>query len=318
MPGVVGRQLFQSVVPGYAWTERGRDGESAVSVVRFKTPDQAALDETAADLSILSFIFSQNLERALSEDGDEMGAYKLGIPMLLQTGGQSVEASYIEGFGAVFDMKVRFPLVRPADADKESQTSPANSEWEQARRALAGDTQSDPRSANPFEKTVHFNPKLVETLKKRVIQLLGNASHLRHVQPDEWVAVTFSGPPNVVTPNSGVGSASAGGGSLGSSSIDDPNEPAKPSSSSSKPDEASPGTENPSQPGQNIAAARRVPNRMTILTIRVKKTNADAFAANKMTEDEFFRSAEIANYLGPIVENGSASDSYSVFGRWSR
>ena len=311
---VVGRPVYQSVVPGYAWTEHGRDGQSAVSVVRCTTPNQAALDETAADLNILSFVFSQNLERALSGDGGEMGAYKLGIPMLLQTGGRSVEASYIEGFGAVFNLKVRFPLVQSADVDKESQTSSANSEWEQARRALAGATQSDPRSANPYEKAVHFNPKLVETLKKRVIELLGNASHLRHVQPDEWVAVTFSGPPNMLAPNSGVGSGSAGMGSLGSSTIDDPNAPAKPSSSSPKPNQAPVGAEKPSEPSQNIAGTRRGPNRMTILTIRIKKRNEDAFAANKMTEDEFFHAAEIASYLGPIVENGPADD-YSAFFR---
>jgi hypothetical protein len=53
---------------------------------------------------------------------------------------------------------------------------------------------------------------------------------------------------------------------------------------------------------------------MTILTIRIKKRNAEAFAANKMTEDEFFHAAEIASYLGPIVENGPADD-YSAFFR---
>jgi hypothetical protein len=51
---------------------------------------------------------------------------------------------------------------------------------------------------------------------------------------------------------------------------------------------------------------------MTILTIRIKKRNADEFEANKMSEDDFFHAAEITSYLGPIVANGVASD-YSLF-----
>jgi hypothetical protein len=289
--------------PAYAWTADGRDGKSTVAVVTFKTPDQGTLDETATDLNILSFIFSQNLERALGGERGEAGDYKLGIPMLLQTGGRAVEASYVEGFGALFNLKVRFPLVPPAITDKDTQTNQTDSEWDQARRALAGATQSDLRRANPYEKARRFDPKLVETLKKRVIELLRNASHLRHVQPDEWVAVTFSGPPNVFSPRGGVSS--------GSTKIDS-EDPSDQSQQAAVPNGALAGPGKWSEPTPNFAGAPRVPSRMTILTIRIKKRNADEFEANKMSEDDFFHAAEITSYLGPIVANGVASD-YSLF-----
>ena len=299
--------------PAYAWTADGRDGKSTVAVVTFKTPDQGTLDETATDLNILSFIFSQNLERALGGERGEAGDYKLGIPMLLQTGGRAVEASYVEGFGALFNLKVRFPLVPPAITDKDTQTNQTDSEWDQARRALAGATQSDLRRANPYEKARRFDPRLVETLKKRVIELLRNASHLRHVQPDEWVAVTFSGPPNVFRPRGGVGSDSGGIGDVGSGAIDEqPQGTSDSSSQSAKPDEALAGPGKLNQPRRISASAPQVPSRMTVLTIRIKKRNADALEANKMSEDDFFHSAEITSYLGPIVANGVASD-YSLF-----
>jgi hypothetical protein len=289
--------------PAYAWTADGRDGESTVAVVTFKTPDQKTLDETATDLNILSFIFSQNLERALGGERGETGDYKLGIPMLLQTGGRAVEASYVEGFGALFNLKVRFPLMPPAVTDKDTQTNQTDSEWDQARRALAGATQADLRRANPYEKARRFNPKLVETLKKRVTELLRNASHLRHVQPDEWVAVTFSGPPNVFSPRGGVSS--------GSTKIDseDPTDQSQPAA---VPNGALAGVGKWIEPIPNFAGAPRVPSRMTILTIRIKKKNADEFEANKMSEDDFFHAAEITSYLGPVVANGVASD-YSLY-----
>jgi hypothetical protein len=334
----------------YAWTTDVRDGESPVSVVTFKAPDQTTLDETAEDLNILSLIFAQNLERALGVEGGETGDYKLGIPMLLQTGGRRVEANYLEGFGAVFNLKVRFPLVSAAVPEKDTQTSQMDSEWEQARRALTGAAQSDPTRLTPYDKTSSYSPKLVETLKRRVVELLKNASNLRHVQPDEWVAVTFAGPPNAPTQPSGVFRrqgqpglpARNQMGKNGEESVkppDDPQpattapegvapprttyQPASDANSDPKPGPLA-GTQTPDRAkamagsgtmtgggmgsGSGSITARQTPDRATIMTIRIKKKDADAFAADKMSEDQFFHAAEITSYLGPVIVNRAASD----------
>ncbi len=327
-PDQPGNQSYGAAYGGYSWAESpttlsawradARNGEGPVSIVTFKSPDQKTLDETAEDLNILSLIFSKHLERALGEEGGERGEYKLGIPMLLQTEGRWVEASYLEGFGAVLNLKVRFPLVPPAAATNDTQSSQKDSEWEQARRALAGGSETDARRQNPYERARRYSPTLVETLKKRVIQLLRNASNLRHVQPDEWVAVTFAGPPNVVAhPGSGiVGTGSGGIGGTGSASTQEQTDAlADPSQTSSIPV----GGENPfgSQPALNgrirgqrngQQAGTQTPERATVMTIRVKKRDADAFAANKISEDQFLHAAEITGYLGPVMVNRGASD----------
>jgi hypothetical protein len=44
------------------------------------------------------------------------------------------------------------------------------------------------------------------------------------------------------------------------------------------------------------------------MTIRIKKKDADAFAAHQMSEDQFFQAAEITSYLGPAIVNEAASD----------
>jgi DNA-directed RNA polymerase specialized sigma24 family protein len=82
---------------------------------------------------------------------------------------------------------------------------------------------------------------------------------------------------------------------------------------SAKPDEAPAGPGKPNQPRRISAGTPQVPSRMTVLTIRIKKRNADALEANRMSADDFFHAAEIANYLGPIVENGAVNDYYSAF-----
>jgi hypothetical protein len=304
--------------PSFAWTADARDGEGPVSVVIFKAPEQRTLDETAEDLNILSFIFSQHLERALGEEGGETGEYKLGIPMLLQTGGRWVEASYIEGFGAVLNLKVRFPLAPTAVADKDAQVSQLDSDWEQARRALAGTTQADSRPQTLYEKERRYSPKLVETLKKRVIELLGNASHLRHVQPDEWVAVTFAGPPNVrAHPPKAVSNPGPAEFQPGDpiSKYDEASEPLP--EVMQRPAGASAGMPLPasrsvpdrtSKPKHSQRGAAGAPDRATVMTIRIKKKDADAFAANKMSGDQFFHAAEITSYLGPVIVNGAGSD----------
>lgn len=303
----------------FGWTTDARDGEGPVSIVTFKTPNQTNLDETAEDLNILSLIFSQHLEHALGGEGSEAGDYKLGIPMLLQTEGRLVEASYLEGFGAIFNMKVRFPLVPAAVADKETQSRQMASEWEEARRALAGAAPAGPSRVtwyvNNNEKVRRYNPKLVDTLKKRVIELLRNASNLRHVQPDEWIAVTFAGPPNNSTPwpRAAVGSISAGMAGLGSGSVTInkmPHTPSDPSQPSTNPDDALAGTGKPAEPKHAHTVAPQTPERATLMTIRIKKKDADAFAANQMSEEQFFHAAEITSYLGPVIVHGTASDYY--------
>jgi len=352
----------------FGWATDAREGEGPVSVMTFKSPDQTNLDETAQDLNILSYIFSQNLERALGVEGGESEDYKLGIPMLLQTGGHWVEASYIEGFGAIFNLKVRFPLVLAAVTNKDAQTPQVDSEWEQARRAIAGVAPVDPSRQssydNSYAKARRYSPKLVETLKKRVLELLKNASNLRHVQPDEWVAVTFAGPPNglmhtrrgagrsfsgTLPPGSPLGAFGdifqgqpdaalapgvlpAGGASPSApvpiaSSGAMAGQPTAPQSvgvvimppGASGTISAAPQTAAAagatSGGGGSSTTAPQVPDRATMMTIRVKKRDADAFAANKMTEEQFFHAAEITTYLGPVIVNRANSDYYRILAR---
>src|SRR5215469_11272740 len=120
-----------------------------VSVVCFDNPDQKTLAETSEDLSILSYLLSRNLERAFATDAGDN--YKLGIPMLLTSQRHSVDATYIQGFGVLLKMQVRFPLMPLAENENTNQSPKTNSEWEEARRAL----ESGPADMDTSTGSVH-------------------------------------------------------------------------------------------------------------------------------------------------------------------
>jgi len=299
------------------WIAPVREADRSVSVIAFKSPNQQTVDETAEDLNIMSLVLAQNLERTFANDTSE---FKLGIPMLLKSGARWVEASYIEGFGAVFNLKVRFPLVAPKSPVRTVEETPRVSEWDRARSSLVGTAEpaledyyktrmglvaAQDWRVTSTDREQPFDPALIETLRTRVLELLRNASNLRHVAPEEFVVVTFSGPPNTqfVTSAIAAGSKQSAAGVM---PVPEPYFPAPADSSREQ-------TQNPfrsdlkSGRGQgHIAEVANFPERLTFMSIRIKKSKAEAFAANKLPKEDFLKSAEVTTYLGPLV-TGSES-----------
>jgi hypothetical protein len=253
--------------------------ESSISIIAFGQPDQKELDDTAEDLSILSLILSRKLEQAFATSANA-GQYKLGIPMLLQPRGHMVEASYVKGFGAILNLRVRFPLV-PATAGKiPAQNEQPQTEWEAARSALAraegGQSAWEPTRGDEAE---NYDGRVVDLLKRRVVEALRNASNLRHLTPEDWIIVNITG--------TGTSSARIPGGQPGAT-VDVSTAP------QGVEDNGSPGTDR-----EGMASAQAA-NRPTILNIRIKKVWAQALAAHNLDEEAFAKTAEISTYLGPI------------------
>jgi hypothetical protein len=148
---------------------------------------------------------------------------------------------------------------------------------------------------NAAAKRRTIQSETVETLKRRVLRVLKNGSNLRHVNPDEWLVVTFSGP-----------------GSINSEQVNDNDEHSQAQPADAQPEIVG---RNPDKVPRLSPWVKAVPvpmeelseptpsQRLTVMTIRMKKENADAFAASKLTEDEFLRAAEVTTYLGPSVPN---------------
>ena len=294
-----------------------RESASQVSVLCFKDPDQKALGETIEDLAVLSVLLSRNLEQSIAGENDE---YKLGIPMLLTAGKQAVTASYIQGFGALLKMQVRFPLVAPPEGLDGAQAEQKNSEWEQARRELFDATPEVQWDAGaPGMGAVRtdarpYDAKLVQTLKKRVLVLLKNAAHVRHLDGNEWLIVKIVGTPNAQKP---MKTATINGRSFDADNEQLNGSESIPTATAVESGDAPPPNPTPTKKSRKHASANNrattvtaddVPtsNRATIMSLRVRKSAVDAFETGALSEEQFIKGAEVATYLNPALPGASA------------
>ena len=299
----------------WATTPPARAAVSQVSVLCFKEPDEKQLNETMEDIAVLAHLLSRNLDRGADADDND---YKLGIPMLL-TGKESVGTSYIQGFGALLKMNVRFPLVAPAGGTTEARTTPTASEWERAKRELMADEGgADVRSDqfyNNYNKPAitgaqPYDANLVKTLQHHVLGLLKNASNIRHLDPNEWIIVKIVGTPSLSAVAANDGDAAE---HVAKTSVEF-------SSSEGQPENALPDVANRDSGKKSKHSARSkvslmladkaTSNRTTVMTLRVKKSAVDSYADGKLSDEQFQKSAEIAAYLNPAPSEADVKNAF--------
>jgi hypothetical protein len=263
-------------------------------VFQFAAADQGALAAMEEDLTIMTRLFEKSLEQSLGENSP---AYKMGIPMLVTSSGRSVRAMYLDGFGAVFMIKVNFPvLAPPAAEEKKPERKPEDSEWERTRNEMLG--LQEPRDASTLAGAeVPYDGSLVDTLKRELLETLKNASNFRGLKPDEFICVTVFGSPNMTV------------GRQTSSSI--PGKTPVPARSSGVRAEAKAQPNALARAGYALAYSSQPAGQGTVLTLRVKKSDVDAFARGKLDFKAFQKAASFNAYVG------SGYDMTSV-NSWSR
>ncbi len=257
-----------------AMTGLGSKATASPLVIFADKPEGARLGETQEDLNIMSRI----LFKAIGRTGDDReDPFALGIKISSFTTSRQPRALYLEGYGAVFTAMVPFPLTAPVSQPEKQAEKAANTTWEQTKKELYGGAARN-RSTGMNEEMMRryglvlptppkrerpYDPERVERLKRELIDALKNASHLRHLKPDEQIVVAVS---------SGEGSAKEvrtvnivqkgqGGGATVSTAE----------------------SGNAGTPGNT-------------LVIRVKKSDADDFAAGKLDRAGFTEQAKIAIY----------------------
>jgi hypothetical protein len=288
-----GKNNFGGAAAAQLWAgAANRTPANQVSVLCFKEPDQKQLRETTEDIAVLAFLLSKNLDQATSDDA---GDYKLGIHIM--SGNQSVGASYIQDFGALLKLQVRFPVAAPANARVERPAAQTSSDWEIARKEL-----QDQDSGNDFfppapkhrAEGQPYDPALVQTLQKRILALLKNAANIRHLKDNEWIIIKVVGTPSSsiiarVTEDKPIGDKSS-----------EPGESKPPAAPSKK------GSRNAGA-GPKFAHTESITqNQTTVLTLRVKKSDINAFAAGSLSPEQFTKSAEVAAYFNPAPNEGDA------------
>jgi hypothetical protein len=267
-------------------------------VVEFTERDPAVLQQLDEDLSVMGHLIDQALEKGL---GEEAPPSKMGVPLIYTGGSRSARAIYLEGFGALFMIKVNLPLLGPPEPPPQNTSKPANSEWESARQEVLGmEERGLPIVGASEASDTPFDRDEVEALKRILIGAMKNAANIRHLQPDDYVSVAVFGQP---VPPFTVDSG------------DDSPASKRRSGSSSK----------QTKPSRAVTANPYLYNspagmKGTVLTLRVKVSDTRAFAEDKLSFAEFEKRVSTHGYaagghgvvsVNSWIQSGRSSSSNS-------
>jgi hypothetical protein len=177
-------------------------------------------------------------------------------------GGGQTQGILVDGYGALFLTKVNFSLSPPAQKQQEQTEEPADRVWEETRRELyelGGDKTVFRHHERRIRSSQEYDPEKVEELKRILINTFKHTANIRNLEPDEWVVVTVAGEgglPEEVADCAGCHQAG----------------------------------DRETEPGQNSCPAA------TVMTVRVKKSDVDAFAGAELDSDEFRQTVQVLMY----------------------
>jgi hypothetical protein len=257
-------------------------------VVRTSDGDAKEVADLEEDLVIMSHILGKAVSGKFGSRSRSQEA--LGIHIWTTPNSSAPRSIYLEGYGALFLMNVGFPLVASPKTESHKEKSAEDSDWEEARREVYG--------RPPAGKTVtvaaeEYEAEKVEKLKDSLIEALKNAANLHGLKPDEYITVCVSG--------------GGGGDSL--------------KVVSTAHSGASAGAITRTAPVAPIARVSRqgATLRGSVMTIRVRKSDADAFAKEKLSLEEFRKKARFNSYLASVGEGDHISlmnGDQNSFGFW--
>ncbi|NIP26848.1 MAG: hypothetical protein GWN67_21490 [Phycisphaerae bacterium] len=297
----------------------GRSSSRKVLVIpnaEIKTEDLAAITQ---DLQVMAHIFHKIFTGPRLTEG-----IFIKYDDFFGRGSPATEAVYLQGYGALFLQEVNIPLSSPPRAketQKDESTQKDDSVWNQAKQEIFHP--SPYRKTKTNDPTERYDEKKVEELKSRLIKALKHAANMRNLEPDDSIILTVIGkglksnPFNSYGVSGGVGIGGYGGGYGGGgygggaggyggagygvgygSSVDE-------------------GASN-RRGSSRYVRTRRGPSGIgisapTVLTIRAKKSDVDAFSKGELDYDKFREKVQILTYLslGPQAAGGYSMFRYS-------
>lgn len=255
------------------WLKLGPDHRvGRTLVIRSSESDPKEQTKLEEDLAVMSHI----LEKAVSDKGGGRagvgyGGTAMGIHVFDTPSPGPLRSLYIEGYGALFLLNVGFPVLPPPQAEEQQEKTETSSDWEEAKEELYGQGGTGRVTAEPSEP---YDKERVNRLRDGLLEALKNATNIRDLKPDDSITVCVFGGPSSGQPKPrsyvkrGTGSAGA-------------------------------------RHETAVVALAGSPMRQTIMTIRVKKSEADAFAKGAMTLEAFRKRAHVVSYAGS-PESGMA------------
>jgi hypothetical protein len=171
----------------------GHSHSGAVLVVpaaELKPEDLAAITE---DMTVMSRIFDNKLSQARLTTA--RGSLFVGFDPFSMHSSGTTEAIYLEGYAALFLMKVNFPLSPSPEAQEEKKTEVEDTDplWTETKQEIYAPEEADRRRRTGDRPEEKYDAEKVEELEKTLIKTLKHATNIRTLKPDQLVILTVIG-----------------------------------------------------------------------------------------------------------------------------
>jgi len=281
----------------------GHSGGGAVLVVpaaELKGEDLAAITE---DMTVMSRIFDNKLSQARLATGRGSWYVEDYNPFFGRDSG-TIEGVYLEGYAALFLMKVNFPISPSPEAQEEKKTEEEDTDplWTQMRQEIYAPEEADRRRRSDDRPEEKYDAEKVAELKETLIKTLKHAANIRALKQDQLVILTVIGgrsqsTANVIQSSVFSGRRRSTGDSRRSTG-----------DSRTRTVRIEPGAET----GSFLP---------TVLTICAKKSDIDAFAKGELSFDQFRERTRMFTSYAKVGKEGSpglegrpvAHEGHSVF-----
>ncbi|HCO95426.1 MAG TPA: hypothetical protein DIU00_16000 [Phycisphaerales bacterium] len=147
------------------------------------------LAEIMEDMQVMSLILDERfketrrIQGVFTDFGDFFGRDN-----------RRTEATYLQGYGVLFSMEVNFafsPSPKLQSQQAEQTAEPVDSTWQRAKQQMFSPT--DPRRSRGSGPPEEYDSQMVEELKRDLITTLKHAANIRGIQADEWIILTVIG-----------------------------------------------------------------------------------------------------------------------------
>jgi len=165
----------------------GQTGGRRVLVIPAEDIKQEELAGTLEDMYVMSHILDERfkeprmIQGVFRDFGDFFGRDN-----------RQTEAIYMQDYGVVFMMEVDYTFTPAPQSQEqpEEQTKEADSTWQQTReRIFSGGGRRINRTGTGRE----YEGQMVDELKAELIRTLRHATNIRNLMPDEWVIFSVTG-----------------------------------------------------------------------------------------------------------------------------
>jgi len=182
----------------YATKSSYAEAVLVIPAAEMKPEDLLAIME---DMNIMARIFDKQLAKAHLIQSREYSRFYRWAESTQSWGtlnnlfskreGLATETIYLEDFGAIFLMKVDFPLVPPPKVEEKEAEEPTDRIWAQTKQEIyMPDAVKKSKGAPPAEA---YDAEKVEKLKRTLISALKHASNIRALKQEQWVILTMIG-----------------------------------------------------------------------------------------------------------------------------